>query len=76
MVEQKRAIVERTTWGERRWYRMLRVRIEVLQTPVIDVWNGKNVPRVMNSSESSMEVLTDEEFESLLPRCDEMKLAV
>lgn len=67
MVEHKRrAIVEQTTRGKRRWYRMLRVRLEVLQTPVIDVWNGTEVPLVTHSSESSTEVLTDEEFESLL----------
>ena len=67
LVEQrKRAIVERTTWGERRWYRLLRVRLEVLQTSVIDVWKGVNTPRVMHSSESSVEILTDEEWESLV----------
>ncbi|WCO67243.1 hypothetical protein PO878_00715 [Iamia majanohamensis] len=48
---RKRASVPRTTWAERRWYRELRVRLEVLRTPVADVAGGRRVPRVAHSSE-------------------------
>ena len=65
---RKRSIVERTTWGERRWYRQLRVRLEVLRTPVIDLWNGKDVPRVGHSSESGIKFLSDLEFDRVLGR--------
>jgi hypothetical protein len=55
---RKRPVVERTTWGDRRWYRELRVRVEVLATPVADVWAGKSVPRVAHSSEDPLAGLT------------------
>jgi hypothetical protein len=48
---KKRQAVDRTSWGERRWYRELRVRLEVLRSPVRDIHDGKLVPRVAHSSE-------------------------
>ncbi len=51
---RKRAVVERTVWGDRRWYRELRVRLEVLATPVADVWAGKKVARIAHSSENPL----------------------
>jgi hypothetical protein len=48
---RKRGVVERTTWGDRRWYRELRVRLEVLAASVADIALGKEVPRVGHSSE-------------------------
>lgn len=54
---RKRSSIERTSWGERRWYRELRVRLEVLDVPVMDVWNGKSVVRVGHSSEDPLSAL-------------------
>ena len=51
---RKRAAVDRTSWGERRWYRELRVRLEVLGASVQDVWDGTKVPRVGHSSETAL----------------------
>lgn len=53
---RKRSAVERTSWGKRRWYRELRVRLEVLATPVAEVAAGKSVPRVAHSSEDPLGV--------------------
>jgi len=51
---RKRTSGSRTTWGDRRWYRELRVRLEVLNAPVLEVWNGQVPARVGHSSEPSI----------------------
>lgn len=63
---KKRQAVERTSWGERRWYRELRVRLEVLRSPVNDVYGGKQVPRVAHSSEMPS-------IELVMPRSSRLK---
>ena len=60
---RKRAAVDRTTWGERRWYRELRVRLEVLRAPVADLWEGKTVARVAHSSEEPLPAVGQPSFE-------------
>lgn len=54
LVEQRnRRVADRSAWAERRWYRELRVRLEVLRTPAADVEAGRMVPRVGHSSEAA-----------------------
>ncbi|MDA8047551.1 MAG: hypothetical protein M0Z30_20350 [Actinomycetota bacterium] len=53
LVEQRpRRIADRSSWGERRWYRELRVRLEVLRTPAAEIEAGREVGRVGHSSEA------------------------
>jgi hypothetical protein len=57
---RRRAVGDRTTWSDRRWYRELRVRLETLHTPVADVAADKIVPRVGHSSEDPLLTLLSE----------------
>lgn len=59
LVEQRnRRAADRSSWAERRWYRELRVRLEVLRTPVAKIEAGTVVPRVGHSSKADT-VLAD-----------------